>query len=71
LQLETRPLAGRYDLLHLQAFHRHIFGDVYPWAGQIRTVAIAKDDLFALPQHIEPTSAHSWRSWRTRTICAG
>ena len=54
LQLKTRPLAGHYDLPHLQAFHRHIFGDVYPWAGEMRTVAIAKDDLFALPQHIEP-----------------
>lgn len=46
------PLRGRYDLSHLKAFHRHIFGDVYPWAGEIRTVALAKDDLFALSQHI-------------------
>ena len=46
------PLLGRYDLSHLKAFHRHIFGDVYPWAGEIRTVALAKEDLFALPQHI-------------------
>jgi len=53
VELKARPLAGRYDLAHLQAFHRHIFADVYPWAGEIRTVAIAKEDLFALPQHIE------------------
>lgn len=54
LQLRLDPLAGNYDLEHLRAFHRHIFGDVYPWAGEIRTIAIAKTDLFALPQHIEP-----------------
>jgi hypothetical protein len=54
LQLATQPLPGPYDLQHLKAFHRHIFGDLYPWAGEIRTVAIAKGDLFALPQHIEP-----------------
>lgn len=42
------------NLEHLRAFHRHIFGDIYPWADEIRTVAIAKTDLFALPQHIEP-----------------
>jgi cell filamentation protein len=54
LQLRLYPLAGTYDIEHLRAFHRHIFGDVYPWAGEIRTIAIAKTDLFALPQHIEP-----------------
>ena len=53
LELQARPLPGRYDLPHLEAFHRHIFGDLYPWAGEIRTVAIAKGDLFALPRHIE------------------
>ncbi len=51
--LATEPLPGQYDLLHLQAFHRRIFGRLYPWAGEIRTVAIAKTDLFCLPQHIE------------------
>ena len=33
LELQARPLPGRYDLPHLQAFHRHIFGDLYPWGG--------------------------------------
>jgi cell filamentation protein len=41
-QLERAPLQGRYDLEHLQAFHRRIFGDVYDWAGELRTVAIAR-----------------------------
>lgn len=50
-------LPGRYDLAHLQDFHRRIFGKVYPWAGEIRTVAIAKTDLFCLPQHIAPYAA--------------
>ena len=54
LQLRLYPLPGVYDIEHLRAFHRQIFGDVYPWAGEIRTIAIAKTDLFALPQHIEP-----------------
>lgn len=49
-----RALPGAYHLAHLQAFHHEIFGDIYPWAGQIRTVAIAKTDMFCLPQHIEP-----------------
>jgi cell filamentation protein len=53
-ELAERPIPGDFDLAHLRALHRHIFGDVYDWAGEIRSVAIAKDDLFALPQHIEP-----------------
>lgn len=53
-QLERRPLPGRYDVAHLQSFHREIFADVYPWAGEIRSVYIAKSQLFAAPQHIRP-----------------
>jgi cell filamentation protein len=54
-QLELRFIPGGYDLAHLQAAHRYIFGDIYPWAGEFRTVRIAKDgDLFALPEHIGP-----------------
>ena len=37
----------------LQDFHEHIFGDVYDWAGQLRTVSIGKGQLFCLPQHLE------------------
>lgn len=52
IDLERRRLPGAYDLAHLQAFHRQIFGDVYDWAGQLRTVAIAKGELFCLPEHV-------------------
>jgi cell filamentation protein len=55
--LRQKGLRGRYDLAHLQAFHRAIFGDIYQWAGEIRTVAMARTDLFALPQHIETYGA--------------
>ena len=41
--LEAVP-AGDFDLAHLKAIHRHLFQDVYEWAGEIRTVEIAKDD---------------------------
>jgi cell filamentation protein len=54
-QLERRFTPGDFDLAHLQATHRHIFGDIYPWAGELRTVRITKGgDLFALPEHIGP-----------------
>ncbi|MFD3482104.1 Fic/DOC family protein [Streptomyces sp. NPDC058665] len=42
VMLAERPLPGAYDLGHLQAFHATIFGDIYAWAGELRTVNIAK-----------------------------
>jgi cell filamentation protein len=33
---------GRFDLAHLRAIHKHLFQDVYDWAGQLRTVEISK-----------------------------
>ena len=51
--LTSRRLQGDYDLVHWQAFHRRIFGKLYPWAGELRTVQIAKPNAFyARPEHI-------------------
>lgn len=55
-QLTRRPLPGRYDLDHLRAFHRHVFGDVYAWAGEIRTVSLGKGHLFCPPDRIEASA---------------
>lgn len=41
-ELAQRPLPGQFDLVHLQAIHRYLFGDLYEWAGQLRTIDIAK-----------------------------
>lgn len=53
VRLASSPLPGSYDLAHLQRFHRELFIGLYDWAGELRTVPIAKGDLFCLPQHIE------------------
>jgi cell filamentation protein len=34
---------GNFDLVHLQAIHRHLYQDLYEWAGEIRTVEISKN----------------------------
>jgi cell filamentation protein len=44
--LDAEPLTGNYDLAHLQGFHQRIFGSVYPWAGELRTVEISKGTSF-------------------------
>ena len=53
LELRENPIKGNYDLAHLKAIHKYLFQDIYHWAGKIRSVAIAKGNLFCLPQYIE------------------
>lgn len=55
-ELEHRPLQGKFDIPHLQAIHRYIFQDVYPWAGELRTVDIARPGqfYFAFSHQIAP-----------------
>ncbi len=51
-RIAERPIPGNYDLAHLQEFHREIFGSIYPWAGQIRSIEIGKDTGFCLVRMI-------------------
>ena len=55
--LDESPVSPGYDLPHLQEIHKRIFGDIYEWAGQIRTVAIARGAVFCLPQYIDSSAA--------------
>ena len=45
---------GRYSISHYCAIHRHLFQDVYPWAGKIRTIRISKNgSMFCYPENIK------------------
>jgi cell filamentation protein len=55
--VDESPVSPSYDLPHLQEIHKRIFGDIYEWAGQIRTVAITKGAMFCLPQYIDSSAA--------------
>ena len=59
--LHESPVSSSYDLPHLREIHRRIFGDIYEWAGQIRTVAIAKGAMFGLPQYIDSSASVIFR----------
>lgn len=43
------PLVATFDFEHYKAVHRYLFGDLYDWAGQIRTVNIAKKGTHFCP----------------------
>lgn len=46
LEAERTPIRGKLDFQHLCDIHRYIFGDVYEWAGKLRTVNISKGNPF-------------------------
>jgi cell filamentation protein len=51
----AEPLpVGEFDLRHLCAIHRHLFQDVYAWAGSLRTVRISKGaSAFCYPENLD------------------
>ena len=45
---------GRLGVRSYCAIHRHLFQDVYTWAGKFRTIRIAKQgSAFCYPEHID------------------
>lgn len=38
------PSDKKFNFQHLQDIHKHLFQDIYEWAGQVRHVDISKDD---------------------------
>lgn len=55
--------AGRLTYSHYRAIHRHLFQDVYDWAGKIRTVRISKgSSMFCFPDSIHREMSKLFRA---------
>ncbi|WP_139412437.1 Fic/DOC family protein [Bartonella mastomydis] len=53
-ELMRAATGGKFDLNHMKEIHRKLFGDVYEWAGKIRSIDITKGGcLFAYHHQIE------------------
>ncbi|WP_303864448.1 Fic family protein [Alkalibaculum bacchi] len=46
LDLKMKVVKGNMDVKHLKDIHKHIFRDLYDWAGETRTVDISKGTQF-------------------------
>lgn len=51
-QLIHDPIAPTFDKSHLCAIHKHLFCDVYEWAGELRRTEISKGGLLFCPTDI-------------------
>ena len=61
---ESLP-SGRLSYSHYRAIHRHLFQDVYAWAGKVRTVRISKgESTFCYPEHIDQEMAKLFTALR-------
>ncbi|WP_325347331.1 Fic/DOC family protein, partial [Xylophilus sp.] len=61
-ELQRMRAPEGFDLGHLRTVHRHLFGDVYPWAGELRTVVIEKGTTrFAQPEYIDSAARDLFR----------
>jgi cell filamentation protein len=69
----SEPLpSGKLDSRHLCAIHKHLFQDVYPWAGRFRTVRIAKGgSAFCYPENIERELGRSFADFTRQDRLSG
>ncbi len=42
VELAVKPVGGSFDFAHLQRIHARLFGDIYDFAGKVRTVDMSK-----------------------------
>lgn len=57
-------IEGNFDFEHLKKIHHIMFGDIYEWAGKIRTVNISKGNLFCICEYIEDQMGEIFKKLR-------
>jgi hypothetical protein len=63
---------GDFTSSHLQGIHRHLFQDVYAWAGEFRTVRISKEaSMFCYPENIDSQMVLLFGWLRDRDLLRG
>lgn len=66
------PPTGKFDPAHYRALHRHLFGDVYDWAGSYRKVVTWKGtSRFAQPEFIPQQMETAFARLRTASFLPG
>ena len=71
MELEDHPIRGEYDLNHLRMIHRVLLGDIFDWAGELRTVDISKGTMFCKCDYIESNAAKLFKQLRSENNLVG
>ena len=63
-------VTGDFSFKHLCSIHKHLFSDVYSWAGKTRTVDISTGTVFCLVQFIESQFDDLYRKLKKENFLA-
>ena len=68
-ELEDLGITGNFDPTHLRAIHKHLFQDVFPWAGEFRLVNISKgSSTFGPALHIAAALADTFAKLKVESL---
>ena len=71
LELMDNPICGQFDFRHLKEIHAYIFQDIYDWAGKVRTVDIAKGNMFCNVRFIPEQAEEIFSKLKKEKYLAG
>jgi cell filamentation protein len=68
-ELEDLGITGNFNPTHLRAIHKHLFQDVFPWAGEFRVVNISKgSSTFGPALHIAAALADTFAKLTSESL---
>ena len=73
IELRSRRVSGKFDLGHLRKIHWYLLQDVFPWAGELRVVGLAKAGgaPFAFPQFIASALTELFAELKLESLLVG
>ena len=71
LELADKTEFGDFDIKHFCDIHQYIFQDIYAWAGDFRTVDIAKGNLFCKAEFLNTEAERVFQEILLRRDFAG
>ena len=70
-ELLAKPLSMLFNFDHLVAIHSHLFGDIYPSAGMIRTSSSKKHREYCQPEYITSSAERLFDNLRQSKYLMG
>lgn len=58
-QWEDAPQCSTFDFEHYKLIHKYLFGELYDWAGEVRTINISKNGNAVLSGRRDPACRQS------------
>lgn len=71
-EYSLNPLFYSFDVQHYKSIHRYLFGDIYDWAGEYRTVDMSKKGTnFAKAESVEKLMSNCFKRLNDKNLFQG